>query len=109
MNINRYIISLVLCAVCANASAWQAKVTSILQHGDWVAVTLDPDPGPQGCQKGSPYLIKVDESAESQQLFSIVLTALSTGNTIGGYEDPCIAAIWADTRPSIRRLYINSN
>ena len=91
------------------AFSWEAKVTNILQHGAYVAVTLSPDPGPYSCQAGSPYLIKVDESSASKQLFSMVLSALATGKSIGGYEDACVNAIWGLTRPSIVRLNLKNN
>ncbi len=109
MKLKNYCATLILFTSTFNASAWDAKVTNILHHRDWVAVTLTPDPGPGKCEKGSPYLVKVDETAKSQQLFSMILTALATGKTISGYDDPCVNAIWGNSRPSIERLNLKAN
>lgn len=92
--------------------AWDkpAVVTNILQHRDWVAVYLSPDPGKGSCDHGSPYLIKTDGSAASEQLFSMVLVSLTTGKKIDGYHgDPCNSAIWGVSRPTIERLHLKVN
>ncbi|TQV65693.1 hypothetical protein FKG94_28245 [Exilibacterium tricleocarpae] len=91
------------------AWSWDAKVTNILHHRDWVAVSFSPDPGNLGCSAGSPYLLKVDETAASQQRFSIILTALASGKTIGGHSDGCSSAIWGTSRPVIERINLRQN
>jgi hypothetical protein len=91
------------------AGAWEAKVISILQHDTRVAVYLSPDPGPNGCSVGSPYLLVVEDTAAGKQRFSMLMTALATGATIGGYSDGCDSSIWGSSRPVIQRLYVSSN
>ncbi len=81
-------------------------VTNLLQHRDWVAVYLSPDPGKLNCEYGSPYLLKVDETAASQQRFSMILVSLTTGKKLNGYTDPCDTAIWGKSRPTIERLHL---
>lgn len=85
-------------------NAWEAKVVDILQHGDYVAVTLSPDPGKGNCEAGSPYLLVVDNTPAAQQRFSMILTALASGKKIRGYADECSTAIWGVPRPTMRRL-----
>ena len=101
--------SLFLLPLSVCSANWQAKVTNILQHGSVVAVTLSPDPGPASCEAGSPYLLTVDDTPASKQRFSMILSALATGNSISGYHDPCLKAIWGKTRPTIVRLNLKSN
>jgi hypothetical protein len=92
----------------SGANAWQAKVTNILQHGATVAVYLSPDPGPGSCSVGQPYLIAVDDTPDAKQRFALILTALSTGQLISGYDDGCSTAIWAQSRPVIFRLVLSA-
>jgi hypothetical protein len=101
---------LIVCAflIASKANAWEAQVTNILQHGDVAAITLSPDPGKGKCEVGSPYLIHVDDTQASKQLFSMLLAALTTGNKIRGYEDPCSSAIWGASRPTIKRLNLTN-
>ena len=106
---NKFVSALLLAVVSSSAFSWEAKITNILHHSDWVAVTLSPGPGPQNCEAGSPYLVKVDETAANQQLFSMLLSAQASGKTIGGYSDPCVNAIWGKTRPTIERLNLRTN
>ncbi len=91
-----------------HVSAWEAKVTNILQHGSTTAISLSPDPGKGNCEYGSPYILIVDSTPASQQKFSMLLTALSTGNKVSGYLDECSTAIWGKSRPTIRRLNLTS-
>jgi hypothetical protein len=97
-----------LLATCT-AHAWEANVTDILQHGNYVAVYLSPDPGAGSCSQSQPYLLVVDDSAAAKQRFGLILTALATGHKIGGYDDGCDTAIWAQSRPLIHRLVLRSN
>jgi hypothetical protein len=90
------------------ASAWDAKVTNVLQHGTQVAIYLSPDPGPLSCTTGQPYLINVDDTVASKQRFAMVMTALLTGQTISGYDDGCSNGIWAQSRPLVWRLSLNA-
>lgn len=89
------------------AQAWEAKVTNVLQHGTQIAIYLSPDPGPMGCSVGQPYLINVDDSIASKQRFAMVMTALTTGQTVSGYDDGCSNGIWAQSRPLVWRLTLN--
>jgi|GEM_PF-6200833 len=95
-------VAMLLSSVSANA--WEANVTDILQHGDVAAITLSPDPGKGNCSYGSPYILIVDGSPASEQRFSMLLTALTTGKKVRGYTDACSTAIWGQSRPTIRRL-----
>jgi hypothetical protein len=106
----KFVLVLML-SVCisSQALAWEAKVTNILQHGNYVAVTLNPDPGEGKCEDGSPYILIVDDEPDTAQKFSMLLTAMSTGMTIVGYEDPCSSAIWGRSRPTIERLGLRGN
>ena len=97
----------VLAATSANA--WEANVVDILQHGTVVALYLSPDPGPMGCSYGQPYLLTVDDTAESKQRFSMVMMALATGNKIAGYDDGCDTAIWGQSRPKVWRLLLRNH
>lgn len=90
------------------ASAWEAKVTDILQHGTYAAIYLSPDPGPGNCEFGSPYLLVVDGTPEANQRFSMLLAALTTGNNVAGYADECATAIWGKSKPTIRRLRLKA-
>ncbi len=93
-----------------NAGAWEpAKVTNILQHEKYAAIFLSPDPGKGNCEAGSPYLLLVDDTPDSKQKFSMLLTALTTGLKVSGHSDACVNAIWGKTRPSIRRLHLIAN
>lgn len=93
----------------SQATAWEAKVTSVLQHRDWVAVNLVPDPGVGACTAGNPYLIAVDGAPQNDQLFTMVMTALNTGKTVEGFaSDPCSSAIWGQPRPKIERLRLKN-
>lgn len=103
------IISIVCLALIANgANAWEAKVTDMLQHGGWVAVTVTPNPGKMGCDQGSPYLLQVDDSAEYEQKFGMLLSALIAGLTVYGYDDGCASHIWGVPRPVIKRLGVKN-
>lgn len=93
----------------SNAGAWEANVTDILQHYNYVAVYLSPDPGPNSCQYGSPYLLVVDDTPAGKQRFAMIMAALATGNKIAGYTDGCDTAIWAQSRPVIQRLVLRAN
>lgn len=93
----------------SNAGAWEANVSDILQHYNYVAVYLSPDPGPGNCQYGSPYLLVVDDTPASKQRFAMIMAALVTGNKIAGYPDPCDTGIWAQSRPTIQRLLLRPN
>jgi len=84
--------------------AWEASVTNILQHGTYTAVYLSPDPGVGNCQYGQPYLLIVDGTPESKQRFSMILTAFTMGKKIAGFDDECSSGIWAQSRPTIKRL-----
>lgn len=79
--------------LASNVAAWEAVVTDILHHIDHAAIYLNPDPGANGCGYGSPYLLVLDGSNQSNQRFSMLLTALSTGKTISGFQDGCSSAI----------------
>jgi hypothetical protein len=91
------------------SNAWEATVTNILQHGSYAAIDLSPDPGVGNCEYGSPYLLVVDGTPESNQRFSMLLTALVSGKKVAGYADECAAAIWGKSRPTIRRLNLRAN
>lgn len=93
----------------AMANAWEAKVTKILQHDDFTAIYLEPDPGPLSCEFGQPYLLAVDGTPGSEQRFSMLLTAMSTNMTVSGYADACNTAIWGNSRPTIERLNLVGN
>lgn len=93
----------------SGAFAWEANVTEILQHDNVAAIYLSPDPGKGQCDYGQPYLLIVDGTPESNQKFSMLLTALTSGKKVGGYEDECSTAIWEQSRPTIRRLKIIAN
>ena len=95
--------------ISCTVNAWEGQVTNILQHGDYVAITLSPDPGVGSCTVGSPYLMAVDETVESKQRFSMVLSALMSAKKIAGYDDGCATAIWGSSRPLIRRLNLRAN
>ena len=90
------------------AQAWEARVTSVLQHGGQIAIYLSPDPGPLGCSVGQPYLVNVDETTASKQRFAMIMLAVATGQTISGYNDGCSEGIWAQSRPLVWRLTLNS-
>lgn len=98
----------ILCLFSSQVNAWEADVVDILQHGDYVAVTLTPDPGVGNCEHGSPYLLIVDETPAAQQRFSIVLSALISGKKVRGYADECDNAIWGKSRPTLRRLSLTN-
>jgi hypothetical protein len=101
---------LVFCTLFSSyAFSWEAKVTNILQHGEYAAISLSPDPGVGNCEFGQPYILIVDDTAAAKQRFSMLLTALSTGNKVGGYADACSSAIWGQSRPTIRRLRLTTN
>lgn len=105
----KIIYSIILLTFTHHASAWEAKVTDILQHGDVAAITLSPDPGPENCSVGSPYILIVDETPAAKQRFSILLSALTSGKTVRGFPDACSTAIWGTSRPTIRRLGIKAD
>ena len=106
----KYALFIFMSLLVSNSSfAWEAKVTNILQHGSYAAITLSPDPGVGNCSAGSPYLLVVDGSPESEQKFSMLLVALTTGKTVSGYADSCADAIWGVSRPTIRRLNLSAN
>ena len=100
-----YIITFVF---TTSLNAWEANVVDILQHGDYAAISLSPDPGKGNCDVGSPYLLVVDETPAAQQKFSMLLTALASGKKVRGYADPCATAIWGASRPTINRLGITN-
>ncbi len=102
-------ISFLLFLFATNASAWDAKVTNILQHGGYAAISLSPNPGVGNCSAGSPYLLVVDDTPASQQRFSMLLAALMSGKSISGYADECATAIWGVSRPTIRRLNLSAD
>jgi hypothetical protein len=91
----------------AAAQAWTARVTGIIQHGTQIAVYLSPDPGPLSCAVGQPYLMNVDDSAAAKQRFAMLMTALTTGQSIQGWDDGCNAGIWGQSRPHFWRLQLN--
>lgn len=93
----------------SSANAWEANVTDVLHHYNYVAVYLSPDPGPGSCQYGSPYLLVLDDTFASKQRFSMIMTALATGHKVAGYPDGCDTAIWAQSRPTILRLHLRGN
>ena len=93
----------------SSASAWQGKITNVLQHGTMIAIYLSPDPGPGSCTYGSPYLIQVDDTPAAKQRFAMVMLALATGQTVSGYDDGCDTSIWAQSRPLVWRLMVNAN
>ncbi len=94
--------------VAHSAHAWEAKVTNVLQHGTMIAIYLSPDPGPQSCSVGQPYLLQVDDTPAAKQRFAMVMMALVTGQTVSGYDDGCNTGIWAQSRPLVWRLYLNA-
>lgn len=94
--------------VTQTANAWEAKVTNVLQHGTMIAIYLSPDPGPQSCSVGQPYLLQVDDTSAAKQRFAMVMLALATGQTISGYDDGCNTGIWAQSRPFVWRLQLNA-
>lgn len=96
-------------AVSINSNAWEAKVTNILQHGNYAAISLSPDPGVGNCTAGSPYILVVDDTPAGKQRFSMLLTALTADKTISGYADECASAIWGVSRPTIRRLNLTNH
>ena len=100
----RMLLSILGLLAASSASAWEANVTDILQHGTYVAVYLSPDPGAGSCQYGQPYLLVVDDTPAGKQRFALILSALATGHKIAGYDDGCDTAIWAQSRPIIVRL-----
>ena len=96
---------IVLSLMAFYSSAWEAKVVKIMQHDTHVAIYLDPDPGKFGCTHGSPFLLEVNETNSSQQLFSMALAAYTTNSTLSGYTEPCIDALFAgETHPKFRRI-----
>ena len=109
MNIKTILLSFTAIVFSANVFAWQAKVTNILQHGSYAAIYLSPDPGVGNCQYGQPYLLAVDGTPASNQRFSMILAAYTTGKNIAGYPDACSSAIWGQSRPTIERLRFGSN
>jgi len=92
----------------SSAFAWEGKITNVLQHGTMIAIYLSPDPGPGSCSVGQPYLIAVDDTIAAKQRFSMVMTALVTGQTVSGYDDGCSTAIWAQSRPLVWRLTVSA-
>lgn len=109
MNVIKLFVIAVGVLMSTLTHAWEAKVTRILQHDDFVAVYLDPDPGPLNCATGQPYLLVVDGTPGSEQRFSMLLTAISGKMTVSGYADACNTAIWGNSRPTIERLNLVSN
>jgi hypothetical protein len=100
---------LVLSILVTQAShAWEAKVTNVLQHGTMIAIYLSPDPGPLSCSAGQPYLVQVDDTPAAKQRFAMLMIALTTGQTISGYDDGCNTGIWAVSRPLVWRIYLNA-
>lgn len=98
----------VMAMLCANhCLAWEAEVTNVLQHGDYVAVYLNPDPGIGKCAAGQPYLLRADGTPGNEQKFSMLLVAMTTGRKISGYADSCSTAIWGVSRPTIERLHLS--
>ena len=95
--------------LASNAGAWTATVTGVLHHYNYLAVYLSPDPGPGTCLFGSPYLVVVDDTIASKERVALLMTALTTGQTIGGYADGCDSGIWAQSRPLILRLLVLNN
>jgi hypothetical protein len=93
----------------STAGAWEANVTDILHHYNYMAVYLSPDPGPSTCSVGSPYLILVDDSTASKQRVALIMLALATGQKVAGYPDPCDTAIWGQSRPTIQRLVVRNS
>lgn len=104
-----FLIGIIILLLSNVVGAWEANVTNILQHGSVVAVSLSPDPGVGNCEYGSPYIIFADGTPANNQLFSMLLTALSTGNKVAGYADACTTTIWGQSRPTISRLNLRNN
>jgi len=92
------------------AGAWDANVTSVLHHYDFLAVYLSPDPGAGNCSYGSPYLIVINDTTASKQRVALIMQALATGTKISGWHgDPCDIGIWGQSRPRIERLMLSAN
>ena len=110
MNLIKINLILITLLFASATSAWEAKVTKILQHGGTAAIYLEPNPGPLNCEVGQPYIVIVDETPASQQRFSMLLTALTAKMTVSGYTgDACSTSIWGQSRPTIRRLNLHAN
>ena len=106
----RKVIGVVLMLLAMDVMAWEAKISNILHHRTWIAVSLTPDPGKMSCDAGSPYLVEIKDTVAHQQLFSMLLAAQASGKTITGYDsDPCSAAIWGVSRPTIERLNLKTD
>jgi len=100
---------LILAATAFSVAAQEATVTEIIQHRDSVAVFLEPDPGPQSCEFGSPYLLPVDGQTANDQKFSMLLAALASGKKVRVFSDSCGTAIYSQSRPVIERLSLLKN
>lgn len=101
-------VIILLALVASQANAWEANVKKILQHDEWVAVELSPNPGNHGCESGTTFLLKVDDSPATQQKYSLLLSALVSGKKVYGYnnQNDCVKGIWSNTRPPIDRIGI---
>jgi hypothetical protein len=109
IKIGRVILTAGMLVISSLSFSWEAKVTKILQHRNVVAVYLEPNPGKGICEYGQPYILLADGEAGNNQKFSMLLTALTAGKTITGYEDACSTEIWGQSRPTISRLIINAD
>ena len=106
MKVIKIIFTISASMFATNALAWEAKVTKILHHHTVAAIYLSPDPGVGQCTHGQPYILTLDGSSASKERFSMLLAALTAGQTVGGYSDGCSTAIWGNSRPLITRLSI---
>ncbi|XOV78398.1 MAG: hypothetical protein ACFHVJ_15810 [Aestuariibacter sp.] len=104
--IQRVITVIAFFFLTTNSFAWEAKVTSIMQHRNTVAVYLSPNPGAGRCDVGQPYLLPVVDSEEHRQKFAMILAAMTADMKVLGYDDGCDSAIWGKSRPKIERLMI---
>ncbi|GFE82232.1 hypothetical protein GCM10011487_42320 [Steroidobacter agaridevorans] len=109
MNIRGALLVMVGGLWASVAGAWDAKVSLLLHHGDYMAVYLTPDPGVGSCSAGNPYLVRIEDTLQSKQRIAILMQASATGQMIGGYSDGCSIGIWGVSRPLIERLQIYAN
>lgn len=110
MNIRAGLLVIVAGLWTSVAGAWDAKVTDLVHHWDFVAVYLSPDPGVGNCSAGNPYLVKVEDTVQSKQRIAMLMQASATGQMVGGFHgDGCSIGIWGVTRPLIERLTLHAN
>lgn len=106
ITVTRLVLTLVCILSMNTYSAGYYEVTEILHHRTVAAIYLHPDPGPQGCTAGQPFLLPLDGSAESKEKLSMMLTALSAGFSVRVYPDGCNSSIWGTSRPVLDRVSI---